>query len=60
MDVISKGKLGSGKSDSLTSSAGARKAYKAPELVEWGDILDLTQGTFNGTQDGFLSGTIGS
>ena len=43
----------------LGSAQDRRREYQAPELLEWGGILDLTQGPINGTQDGFLSGTGG-
>ncbi len=34
-----------------------KRAYSAPELIQWGTIFDLTGNILNGTQDGFFSGT---
>ena len=37
-----------------------KKSYRSPELVEWGSILDLTQGIKGGFEDGlFMGGTQG-
>lgn len=33
-----------------------KKTYRPPELVEWGTILDLTQGIKAGFEDGFGKG----
>ncbi len=35
----------------------AKKAYRGPELLEWGSVLDLTQGGMAGGEDGDFSGT---
>lgn len=34
-----------------------KRAYVTPELIQWGTILDLTQGGLNGIEDGDFSGT---
>lgn len=35
----------------------SKKAYRAPELVEWGSIKDLTAGAIGGKMDGALIGS---
>ncbi len=35
----------------------ARKAYQAPQIFEWGSVLDLTQGPKSGGQDGGFEGS---
>lgn len=34
----------------------ARKPYSSPELIEWGNILEITQGTKSGFKDFPLKG----
>jgi hypothetical protein len=34
-----------------------KKAYRAPELVAWGTITDLTRGGLFGNDDGDFTGT---
>ncbi len=36
-----------------------KRQYRAPELVEWGAITEITQGPMGGIEDFPLGGTMG-
>ena len=38
------------------ASDGAKKTYVKPELVDLGDVRELTQGTASGRPEGFVGG----
>lgn len=44
----------------LSSAVGAKKPYNAPEVLCWGTLEQLTQGTLNGTIDAGFGGSTGA